>query len=59
VQEYVGVWKNVGFMNGWRKLRRTGDKKTCFSARSFTLNPTQSDASFNCCYTFTGQNLTT
>jgi hypothetical protein len=36
-----------------------GEKKICFIARSFTMNPTQSDATFNCSNTVRRQDITT
>jgi hypothetical protein len=39
----------------WRDL----EKKICFSAHSYTMNPTQNDARFNCSYTVRGQHVTT
>jgi hypothetical protein len=50
--------ENAGFMNRQRKLNRPGEK-ICFNARSFTMNPTQSGARFNCSYTVKRQHLTT
>jgi hypothetical protein len=37
----------------WRK------KKISFNAPSFTMNPTQRDARFNCSYTVRRQHITT
>ena len=40
------------------KTEETWRKKICFSDRSFTMNPIQSDARFNCCYTVRRQHQT-
>jgi hypothetical protein len=51
--------ENDGFMDRQRKLNRPGEKKMCFNACPFTINPTQSDATFNCSYTVRRQHLIT
>jgi len=35
------------------------EKRNCFSAHSFTINPTQSDARFNCSFTVRRQHIAT
>ena len=41
------------------KTEQTWKKKNCFSVCSFTINPTQSEATFDCSYTVRRQHLTT
>jgi hypothetical protein len=54
----MGAWKNAGFINT-EKTEENWREKKCFSACSFTINPTQSDARFNYSYTVRRQHLTT
>jgi hypothetical protein len=38
----MGAWKNAGYMNTREKTKKNLEKtkKNCFSAPSFTMNPT-------------------
>jgi hypothetical protein len=40
--------KNAGLVNRRRKLNRPGENKPSSGAHLFTMNPAQSDATFNC-----------
>ena len=46
----TGAWKKDGFMKT-EKTEENWRKQKCFSACWITVNPTQSDARFNCSYT--------